>query len=74
MEPMLIHITLVVGLGVLSQWLAWRFKLPAIVVMSIIGLLTGPILGLIDPKAQFAQLFDPFVSIAVAVILFEGKL
>ncbi len=43
MEPMLIHITLVVGLGVLSQWLAWRFKLPAIVVMSIIGLLTGPI-------------------------------
>lgn len=74
MEPMLIHITLVVGLGVLSQWLAWRFKLPAIVVMSIIGLLTGPILGLIDPKAQFAQLFDPFVSIAVAVILFEGSL
>ncbi|GAB1773412.1 cation:proton antiporter [Priestia megaterium] len=74
MEPMLVHITLVVGLGVLSQWLAWRFKLPAIVVMSIIGLLTGPILGLIDPKAQFAQLFDPFVSIAVAVILFEGSL
>ena len=74
MEPMLIHITIVVGLGALSQWLAWRFKLPAIVVMSIIGLLTGPILGLIDPKAQFAQLFDPFVSIAVAVILFEGSL
>ena len=42
MEPMLIHITLVVGLGVLSQWLAWRFKLPAIVVMSIIGRTNRP--------------------------------
>ncbi|WP_088008760.1 cation:proton antiporter [Indiicoccus explosivorum] len=65
---------LIIALGIVSQWLAWVFKLPAIVLMSIAGLIAGPLLGLISPEESFGELFRPFISLAVAIILFEGSL
>jgi NhaP-type Na+/H+ or K+/H+ antiporter len=73
-DSILFNLMLIGVLGIASQWAAWRFRLPAIVVMSIAGLLVGPILGLIDPKADFGEMFKPIVSLAVAIILFEGSL
>lgn len=71
---LLLEVMLVLFLGILSQWLAWRFRLPAIVIMSITGLLVGPVFGLIDPEENFGPMFSSIVSIAVAIILFEGSL
>src|SRR5690625_7709617 len=68
-ESMLI---LVLGIG--SQWIAWKYRLPAIVVMSIAGLIAGPFLGIMNPEEGFGDLYDPFISVAVAIILFEGSL
>ncbi|WP_372868943.1 cation:proton antiporter [Planomicrobium okeanokoites] len=65
---------LIIFLGVISQWLAWRFRLPAIVLMSIAGLLVGPILNIIHPEESLGELFKPVISLAVAIILFEGSL
>ncbi|MGO1057521.1 cation:proton antiporter [Planococcus sp. FY231025] len=65
---------LIIFLGVISQWIAWRVQLPAIVLMSIAGLLVGPLLGIISPATSFGDLFNPFISLAVAIILFEGSL
>ncbi|MDN7244836.1 cation:proton antiporter [Planococcus shenhongbingii] len=65
---------LIFFLGVLSQWIAWRLQLPAIVLMSISGLLVGPIFGIISPAERFGELFSPIISLAVAIILFEGSL
>ena len=48
--------------------------MPAIVLMLGIGLLAGPLLGVLDPKAALGDLMTPIISIAVAVILFEGGL
>ncbi|WP_112182254.1 MULTISPECIES: sodium:proton antiporter [Paraliobacillus] len=61
-------------LGVGSQWVAWRFRFPAIVVMSIVGLLAGPIFSIIHPEQDFGDMYRPFISVAVAIILFEGSL
>jgi small basic protein len=37
--------------------------------MSIVGLLIGPILGLVNPQETLgAEVFSPIVSLAVAVI------
>lgn len=57
-----------------SQWLAWRLRLPAILFLLLSGLLAGPLLGLLDPEALFGPLLFPMVSLAVALILFEGSL
>lgn len=46
----------------------------SIVVMSIVGLLVGPILGLANPEQTLgSEIFSPIVSLAVAIILFEGS-
>jgi len=61
-------------LGVGSQWLAWRLRLPAIVLMLIAGIVVGPATGFFMPARDIGPLVQPMVSLAVAVILFEGGL
>ncbi|MFZ0369575.1 MAG: sodium:proton antiporter [Halobacillus sp.] len=73
-DSLLLQFMLIGSLGVGSQWIAWRFRLPAIVVMSIVGLLVGPVFGLMNPEQDFGELYKPIISLAVAVILFEGSL
>ncbi len=65
---------LVGALGVGSQWLAWKLRLPGIVLMLGAGLMIGPVLGVFDPSRDIGPLMGPLVSIAVAIILFEGGL
>ena len=60
--------------GVGAQWLAWRLRLPAIVLMLAAGLLVGPATGIFDPARDIGALTGPLISLAVAVILFEGGL
>lgn len=75
MDPsLLFEITLIGLLGIGSQWVAWRYRMPAIVVMSVTGLLVGPIFGLINPGEDFGDIYSPIISVAVGIILFEGSL
>ena len=59
--------------GILAQWLAWRLRLPAIVLLFAAGLLIGPGLQLLTPSHSFPAL-RPVVGLAVAIIVFEGGL
>jgi CPA1 family monovalent cation:H+ antiporter len=63
---------LLAGMG--CQWIAWRMKLPAILFLLICGILAGPVLGWLNPDDLFGDLLFPFISLSVAVILFEGGL
>lgn len=56
------------------QWLAWRLRLPAILFLLVCGIFAGPVFGWLDPQALFGPLLLPMVSMAVALILFEGSL
>lgn len=65
----------VIGIiAIVCQWLAWWIKLPAIVLLLIAGIILGPVTGWLDPEGLFGDLLFPTVSLAVAVILFEGSL
>jgi NhaP-type Na+/H+ or K+/H+ antiporter len=65
----------VIGIvAILCQWFAWWIKLPAIVFLLIAGIVLGPLTGWLNPEALFGDLLFPMVSLAVAVILFEGSL
>lgn len=70
----LLILTALVVLGIAAQWLAWRIKVPAILFLLLLGLLVGPVFGWIKPDQLFGHLLFPTVSLAVAVILFEGSL
>ncbi|CUH66616.1 potassium/proton antiporter [Thalassovita gelatinovora] len=67
-------IALVGALGVGAQYIAWRMQLPAIVLMLVAGIVAGPVTGLLDPARDIGPLVAPIVSLAVAIILFEGGL
>lgn len=60
--------------GFACQWLAWRVKLPSILFLLLTGIVVGPTLELLDPDVVFGDLLEPFVSLAVAVILYEGSM
>lgn len=78
----------IIILGILAQWFAWRFKIPAILPLILIGLLVGPIATLYTEDGS--KLIEPiwngesglfpgeslfyFVSLAIGIILFEGGL
>ncbi|MDY7024902.1 MAG: sodium:proton antiporter [Pseudomonadota bacterium] len=65
----------VIGLvAFFCQWIAWRVRLPAILFLLLSGLLVGPGLGWIAPDELLGDLLFPLVSLAVAIILFEGAL
>lgn len=61
-------------LGFGAQWLAWRIRIPSILLLLIAGFIVGPLTGVINPDQLFGDLLAPFVSLAVAIILFEGGL
>lgn len=67
-------VAMVGALGVGAQWIAWRLRMPAIVLMLAAGLLAGPVFGVFDPSRDIGTLMGPMISIAVAIILFEGGL
>jgi NhaP-type Na+/H+ or K+/H+ antiporter len=60
--------------GFLAQWLAWRMRLPAILFLLLIGIVLGPASGFFKPDRALGGFLFPSVSLAVALILFEGSL
>ncbi|MDA9101215.1 cation:proton antiporter [Omnitrophica bacterium] len=73
-QNLLIGLIGILTIGVSSQWLAWRLRVPSIVLLIVSGFLVGPVFGLLKPDALLGELFFPLVSISVAIILFEGGL
>ena len=79
-DSLILSVALIGALGLGAQWLAWRLQAPAIVLMALAGLTVGPLWAvitgepLLNPDEEFGDLLRPIISLAVAVILFEGGL
>ncbi len=73
-EALLVGLAFIVALGIGAQWLAWRLRLPSILLLLLFGFIAGPVGGLLDPDAMFGDVLLPLVSLSVGVILFEGGL
>ncbi len=73
-ENFLVGIGSIFVLGIAAQWLAWRIHLPSILVLLITGFIAGPVTGFLNPDVLLGETLFPFVSLSVALILFEGGL
>ena len=65
---------MVLVLAVGSQVVARTLRVPAIVVLLPVGFVAGILTKDVQPSYLLGPLFQPFVSVAVAVILFEAGL
>lgn len=71
-QNLLYTMAAVLVLGVGAQWLSWRLKQPSILALLILGIIAGPVTGLLRPDEQFGDMLFPLVSLGVALVLFEG--
>ncbi len=74
MDSILFSLALIPVLGILGQWIAWRTRMPSIIVLLFLGFLAGPILSILDTDLVFGDMLYPLVSLLVSVIVFEGGL
>lgn len=73
-EHYLSGLSLIVVCAVTAQWIAWKFRLPSILVFLIFGFILGPVTNLVETNEILGHLVPPFVALAIAVLLFEGGL
>ena len=71
---LLIGFMIIAIAGIGAQWLAWRWQMPAIVLMLLAGIIVGPATGFVQPDLMFGDVLRPLIAVAVALILFEGGL
>jgi NhaP-type Na+/H+ or K+/H+ antiporter len=78
-----IALAMIVVLGVGAQWLAWKIRVPSILLLLVLGVLAGPVMRTVFEGSPFAinpdDLFKKntllsLVGIAVGLILYEGGL
>lgn len=69
-----VSVAILVGVAMTIQWIAWRTQIPSIILLLLAGLALGPVTGVIKPEELLGGGLFQLVSIAVAVILFEGGL
>lgn len=72
MEETIVQIALIIVLGIACQWVAWRWRIPSILILLAVGFLAGPVFHLIHPEQLLGESLTPLVSLAVGIILFEG--
>lgn len=73
-ESLPVSLAVILAFGVGAQWLAWRLRLPSILLLLLFGFAVGPVTGWLEPDILFGDGLFPLVSLSVAVILFEGGL
>jgi NhaP-type Na+/H+ or K+/H+ antiporter len=73
-EQLLIGLALILLLGIGAQWAAWRYKLPSILLLLVLGFAAGPITGIISPESLQGDWVFAVVAVSVGIILFEGGL
>lgn len=73
-DSVLSGLSIIIVAGIGAQWLAWRLRIPSIIFLLGLGVIIGPVLGLLDPDKLFGDLLIPLVSLSVGVVLFEGGL
>lgn len=73
MDHPALYLASVLGLGIAAQWVAWRLRLPAIVLLLVFGVLLGKFGPQLSGEADQGFFFAA-ISLAVGIILFEGGL
>lgn len=71
-NQVLLGVGLIVALAVGSQVLASRLRIPAIILLLPAGFTAGGITTDVNPQQLLGAAFQPLVSLAVAVILYDA--
>ena len=69
-----VGLAVTLALAVACQVVAAKFRVPAIILLLPAGFIAGALVTSVNPDKLFGATFEPLVSLAVAIILFDGGL
>ena len=70
---LLLSASVVIILGVLGEAFFTKTGIPDILLLMVLGIIIGPVLGIIQPEAVF-EIVPYFAGIALIIIMFDGGL
>ena len=73
-DQVLLGVGLILALAVGSQVLASRLRIPALIILLPAGFIAGAVTTDVNPQLLLGAAFQPLVSLAVAVILYDAGL
>jgi NhaP-type Na+/H+ or K+/H+ antiporter len=73
-EHIVVGLAAILAAGTIAQWISWRLGFPSILLLLIFGFVLGPVTEVLKPEVIFGEMLFPFISLSVALILFEGGL
>ena len=73
-DEVLLGIGLTVALAVGSQILARRLRIPALIILLVAGFTAGALTDVVHPDQLLGAAFQPLISLAVAIILYDAGL
>ena len=73
-DQVLLGVGLILVLAVGSQVLASRLRIPALIILLPAGFIAGALTTDVNPDRLLGTAFQPLVSLAVAVILYDSGL
>ena len=74
MTDPLVFFSVVIAAGIGAQWVAWRLKIPSILLLLACGFALGFGANVNPDNVLGRDIIFPVVSLAVAIIMFEGGL
>lgn len=74
MTDLILALAVIPAISLAAQWVAWWLKLPAILFLLVAGMMLGPVTHSLKPDELMGDVLFPMISMAVALILFEGAL
>jgi|SRR5262249_46486101 len=73
-DQILFGVALILVLAVASQVLASRLRIPALIILLPAGFTAGALTSDVNPQRLLGPAFQPLVSLAVALILYDSGL
>src|SRR5262245_44545480 len=73
-DQILFGVALILVLAVGSQVLASRLRIPALIILLPAGFTAGALTSDVNPQRLLGPAFQPLVSLAVALILYDSGL
>jgi len=70
----LVRFAAILVLGLAAQWVAWRFRIPSLLLLILIGFLAGPVTHYLEPDVLLGELLTPVIALSVGLILFQSSL
>ncbi|MGA9276498.1 cation:proton antiporter [Ilumatobacter sp.] len=73
-NEIIVGLSSILVLGIGAQWIGRRVRIPSLLLLLPAGILSGDVLGLVEPQELFGDMLFPLVTLLLSLLLFQSGL